>query len=460
LHKPAAFLFCLLSSQTSFASWNAPSEKSLGCRGFFTRLLDKELEALAPPIDFESENHYQILVKTEDGNRVIEWSEFIEWLGNEHGDLFAHILHNTGIGTKRVFIHVNTILRATPIPDDSEKDTDVEIIPEEMQPLMEKLRSNSIYRIFYLFRIASHKKFEDFRKRFSIASPEVSSERLNVYAEKNSGAHAYARSIHEKLVNFDAYLESIGFTVPQSINVFLARFKGFEIGKNEFNRSPGIRNFWTMKRIHPSITIIPVSEPETIPIWERSDVLFHERIHSLFSVASLKRIPQEFGILEEAFADFIPAHYLDDPVVGKNILSSVSYIRNISQRDSWEASITDDVFDIVELESHDASVILSNLLWKMRDELGANFIDRHLSELIQRTILFYKNYKKLDTRHIVYKHHEITLGLQLLSAAVLSLNTTESEHELIKAHVQHFSEMYELDYNRITFLSRRLLPLN
>lgn len=104
-------------------------------------------------------------------------------------------------------------------------------------------------------------------------------------------------------------------------------------------------------------------------------VVLHELSHIL--VTSLAQLPSqnEGGSLNEAFADFFAASYLNDPIMGKKSFVQGPYKRNLT-----------DLVTYTEKNNglyHD-SLIVSGTLWSIRQELGADIGQKFGLKILSR----------------------------------------------------------------------------
>ncbi len=107
------------------------------------------------------------------------------------------------------------------------------------------------------------------------------------------------------------------------------------------------------------------------PTWD-ADVIYHEYTHAVVNSVVGSSQGKAFGALDEGYADYFSASFLDDPNVaefaGPLFGSRYPFLRTLQNTNVFPR----DFFD----EEHQASLIWSGALWEARGRLGADRADR------------------------------------------------------------------------------------
>lgn len=116
------------------------------------------------------------------------------------------------------------------------------------------------------------------------------------------------------------------------------------------------------------------------PLQFSDAILLHELVHTLFYSSYPWSLHSKFESVAEAFSDFLAVHFLND-VKGfirfRNIHQGVApFLSDDKQFLKWR-SVTR-VTDLKEGAGHHNSILYSRLLWKLRETMGADYIDKIL----------------------------------------------------------------------------------
>ncbi len=189
---------------------------------------------------------------------------------------------------------------------------------------------------------------------------------------------------------FDQKVQQWGFVVPESNRVLFWDRTGRErsdvFGGVYYPMYP-VFNFWRGKMQNLTVFETVKDElDETIKYANDRSVLFHERTHaSIFRTYNSKAFINTHIVFQEAMADFFSAHALDDP--GIMPLSSNTFLRDISTKSYYVEALEKtfkitDLADVSEFTLYSNSMLISNVLWRVREIIGSDRMSKMLRPLI------------------------------------------------------------------------------
>lgn len=210
------------------------------------------------------------------------------------------------------------------------------------------------------------------------------------------------------------------FTLAQN---FLKKAKswGFSLGKiqilykNEWVKNiPQMGPFVHRSRTDALSAFVIMQKMDAFEDLPYTDsVLLHELVHAIMGFTFQNSTLVRFRTLDEAFADFLSVHFLENA-------QSISSLRNLysgisidipkgSKKLTWR-SITR-VRDLKAGRPHDNSVLYSRLLLKIREKMGSQFIDEILPGLLKKIV---KLEKTKSWKNFSYVNIPSTLGIEMM----------------------------------------------
>ena len=89
--------------------------------------------------------------------------------------------------------------------------------------------------------------------------------------------------------------------------------------------------------------------------------MIHEAVHALVDRVARLPFQGEGGSINEAYADFLAASYLDNPLMGEVSFKGGPYRRNLEERRSWQT---------LNGGLYNDSQVISSLFWAIRQNIG------------------------------------------------------------------------------------------
>lgn len=230
-----------------------------------------------------------------------------------------------------------------------------------------------------------------------------------------------AKHIAEKINEFDQMMESLQFKIPKLTRVIVGRRKLL----NLFEGSYATANFIPIKGKSSRIITL---EPEFFNLNAREDqsIYLHERTHTiLFENYHYTTGLFKHSFFHEAFADFFSAHFNNNPSIG----TAKSPIRNIETKQAFSGSSIHNRDHIIDMTSsyHNNSMLLSNIIWKLRQKIGVEGINSILKPYIDEMdthINYYSKFKYYQHQNKTpYTYESIMLEFAL--AMLFKMNQTD-----------------------------------
>ena len=197
-----------------------------------------------------------------------------------------------------------------------------------------------------------------------------------------------AEKIIKTMHTFDQKAQQWDFVVPDSNRVLFWKRKREDPGifsGLHYYKTP-VFNLWRGKT--QSVTIFGIVSGElenVLRIANDQSVLFHERAHAfMLRTYNLKAFINNNIAFQEALADFFAAHALNDPRIlpigedtsSRNISTKSHYVESLEQ--TLEAI---NLTDVSEYDPHFNSLLISNVLWKVRETIGTDRMSKMLRPL-------------------------------------------------------------------------------
>lgn len=195
----------------------------------------------------------------------------------------------------------------------------------------------------------------------------ASTPRLRVGSWSPLTNRALARKIADNITVYDLFFEKSGFRIPDLTQIHILDQPWIPRGSPSF--FPG-----TLRKscIKHSITLSPMNHD--IAFVSDPFVHLHERAHSILFATydPQSRLSTDLTI-QEGFADFMAAHYLNRSTP-ENL--KPEFARNLADRSNGGRKLT----SLADLngEPHHDGVFVSTLLWRIREAIGPEAMDRLL----------------------------------------------------------------------------------
>lgn len=189
------------------------------------------------------------------------------------------------------------------------------------------------------------------------------SDRIKVGSMNPLANRAIPARIVEQLTEYDAHFEKLGFRIPDITKIIIQQNSLIPAPNPEFFLYPLL----TIRRgcFKHVIKVMPTNHDRRY-VTDRF-VLFHERAHSFMfaTYQSDSAINADIPV-QEGLADFFAAHYLNTPRAEE--LANED-LRDIELRINKGVALT----SILHLngDAHSDGLFISNLLWKIRVQVGA-----------------------------------------------------------------------------------------
>ncbi len=185
-----------------------------------------------------------------------------------------------------------------------------------------------------------------------------------------------AITIADVVESFDLKMSNSGFRVPYFTKILLT--------DRPILPGDGPRTYvypiFSLRRFRPGHLIYLEPNEYNVKLALDPQVIRHERTHSiLFSTYTTNSFVNSYHPLNEALADFLAAHASDNPEIGSEETSGV--VRHIEKMESENGNIRT-LLDLRNLGFHDQSMLLSNLLWRVRQKVGSQDLDPYLKPLL------------------------------------------------------------------------------
>ena len=165
------------------------------------------------------------------------------------------------------------------------------------------------------------------------------------------------------------------------------------------------------------------------PLQFSDAILLHELVHTLFYSSYPWSLHSKFESIAEAFSDFLAVHFLND-VNGfmrfRNIHQGVApFLSDDKQFLKWR-SVTR-VTDLKEGAGHHNSILYSRLLWKLRETMGAEYIDKILPGFFKK--VDHAKFWIPQSEHFQLRYHSsLAREVYLFHAFVAALRLEIEEH--------------------------------
>ncbi len=217
----------------------------------------------------------------------------------------------------------------------------------------------------------------------------------------------FAQVLAEKIHNFDQYMQDLGFIRPKfSRIVFFDKWPWWRVrqasGGGAYVINDLVFNLWKAK-MHTVIVIEPgLGRSNSLPKFVRDGgTIFHERVHTfMFRTYGRKGAYTNYDLtIQEALADFLTAHHLGNPLLGKDTLIDGLPVRDISEKIDYEIRTSDSVpgvraniWTLGKFGQHHDSLFLSNILWKMRQQIGVVATSQMIKPFVDNLNLYYTSF--------------------------------------------------------------------
>ena len=322
---------------------------------------------------------------------------------------------------------------------------------------------------FELFKLAI--KFQPMDeipyKKFIYASGEILASHRGIEIEsfvKNS--HLYknmAQTLAEKIYTFDQHMADLGFQIPKPTRFVLLEpgqiqilRSGFIVGSTSGNliwrRNQGLQQIIIIN-IHKGVFSVP-----TI-LQDHTALFLHEYTHNILfrSYNKFTFINSGHSNIEEALADFFPAHELETPLSGKN---EPWWIRDIEKKIFYESDRTE-LQRKFGKEAYIDSIHYSNALWEIRQALSNATFSSLIKNFVDNLNLYRDSFVALkgwDTKKIKYEKRAIDELEFFLAVFKRTVADTNNEEDMLKIDriISEIADELGLDADRIGHASQTI----
>jgi len=187
-------------------------------------------------------------------------------------------------------------------------------------------------------------------------------------------------TILDNTLKFDESMTQLGFTKPSSTRIIINDKPLLPNLAGPFSLKPSSINLWDGKS-KKVIAMNPIFRKTNVI--KSETVLYHERVHAiLYRTYSDKAFINRSNTFQEAFADFISANFSGSPQIGLDATKKGVAIRDIEKRTTSSKKKINNVSKITGHGYHNDSLLVSNLLWKIREKLGVEETSRQIKPII------------------------------------------------------------------------------
>ena len=270
---------------------------------------------------------------------------------------------------------------------------------------------------------------------------------LEVVTNMTSKAVGIAE-LAKKLESFDEKMVQIGFQKPEKTRIVINDNPIVPSMTGPLFIKAPMLNIWR-GRMENLIVMNPFMRKTAIT--KAPGALFHERSHSfLFRTFKRTSFINETQTFQEAFADFLSARFINDPIIAK--VENNQVIRNISIA---KPNITMSR----HMEYHDRSVFISSLLWNARTRLGDEKFDALLLPILENLNQYRSSFLKLESAKIKSAIDHTQLFIYdyeyFLSIMLKTFSEHQEEEEGIKL-VRDYVKKFELNLAEIYRIEKLL----
>ncbi|MBE8221305.1 MAG: hypothetical protein HAW60_01090 [Bdellovibrionales bacterium] len=267
-----------------------------------------------------------------------------------------------------------------------------------------------------------------------------------------------SKKIGQKIANnldsFDKTMMKMGFKKPSITRVIVNNSSA----SGPHSIGPPVINIWSPK-LKTVIVMNPLFGNKAAV--ESESILYHERTHSLMH--STYTIPAYVNksFMNEAIADFGAAHMLNNPQIGK-INKDNTPLRNIEERvarHEGDVNRRTSLLDIRSGMNHENSMMISNILWKLRTTIGAEMMSNTFKPLLDNLNTYHKSYEnfiKTENRKTSDKIQQFIYDIEYVLAVILKTSKTWDSHSKVREMLRE--TIYDLNFNmsRIENISSKL----
>ena len=189
-------------------------------------------------------------------------------------------------------------------------------------------------------------------------------------------------------------------------------------------------------------------------------ILYHERTHSLLHrTYNESAYINRNSALQEALADFTAAHLRNSPEIAPDKNGA---LRNIETREAQflgDNSVRNDLLDVKRDSYHENSMIISNILWRMRSTIGAENTSLIYKPLIDSLNSYRDSYDailKKEGRESEDALQKFAYDVEYTLSIILKQSKTWNRPEIVEALVKDISREFDISFQRIDSLSARV----
>lgn len=231
----------------------------------------------------------------------------------------------------------------------------------------------------------------------------VQAETLGIKVVGDAGPESkeISKNLVQLLGGYDSYLGRMGLKLPQSTRIILDEAPSRLENVGPVASKYPVFYLWDSKS-HSTVALYPANlaagpkSTLTASVLKVPSVVLHERAHLVLqNTFSADAVVIANPALNEAACDFLTALYSGSPKIGEIGKNTVNYLRDISSATITKGRNSGKLASVLDLgdEHHFDSLVISNLLWRLRNVLG----QERSRDLIQGWLLsmnqYYKSYR-------------------------------------------------------------------
>ena len=266
-----------------------------------------------------------------------------------------------------------------------------------------------------------------------------------------------------KIRTFEQYMLDLGFDVPRLTRIVIFDKRPIWPRRSGVYALPvGKRLANIVQKPNNLMVIDLLNLDDTLSTIRDYSMLLHEHSHNFLNYKYRRDAFINSSIsINEAFADFLPAHYRGDPAIGAGLGPKGRPIRDIEKKIFSSTGVWPSLTTHLRGNEYVDSIHYSNALWEMRKELGASVLSSLIKDFLENLNFYRHSFVGLQkkaggkTNRRKKAVEEFEYFLAVFKRTVMELNGEENVAKVDQVTAK-IADQLKLDDNRIDHVTKNI----
>lgn len=256
---------------------------------------------------------------------------------------------------------------------------------------------------------------------------------------------------------FDQLMTSMGFARPKKTRIVVSGNAVLPNILGPFAINTPLTNIWSGSKTTSTIAMNPMMYRKNSVSDE--SILYHERTHTLLNQTYSDDAYVIYSTtIQEALADFAAAHMTNSPEIAVGAEEDKEALRDIEKRISG-GSKRHSLMDAIGGSDHNNSMMISHILWKLRNEIGPDKMNEFFKPLVDQLNKLRPSYEANlfeSGQATEDAWQNFVYDLEYVLAVILKTSQSWDSHKEVKQLIKNEAESLTFSFEKIQEVAENL----